>query len=52
MRLSKFRSGADPTGTNNEENLRQNEIEKTERFPERLAPRLYLFLGALELRLH
>jgi hypothetical protein len=32
MRLSELRRGADPTRADNEENLRQNEIEKAERF--------------------
>jgi hypothetical protein len=52
MRSSKFRSGAHPTGTDNEEYLRQNEIEKSERFSERFAPGFYLFLSALELSFH
>ena len=37
MRLSELRRGADPARADNEENLRQNEIEETERFLERFA---------------
>ena len=48
MRLSELRRGADPTRADNEENLRQNEIEETERFLERFAARFDLLLGALE----
>ena len=42
MRLSELRRGADPARADNEENLRQNEIEETERFLERFAARFDL----------
>ena len=43
MRLSELRRGADPARADNEENLRQNEIEKAERFLERFAARFRPF---------
>src|SRR5207249_9168572 len=52
MRLSKLRRGTHPTRADNEENLRQNEIEKAERFPERFTARFDLLLSALEFSSH
>jgi hypothetical protein len=52
MRVSEFRRGADPARADNEENLRQNEIEKAERFLERFAARFDLLLSALEFSSH
>jgi hypothetical protein len=52
MRLSELRRGANPARADNEENLRQNEIEKTERFLERFAARFDLLLSALEFSSH
>ena len=52
MRLPQFCRGADPTRSHNEENLRQNEVEKAERFLERFAASFDLFLSALEFSSH
>ena len=41
MRLSELRRGADPARADNEENLRQNEIEETERFLDAVAVLFY-----------
>ncbi len=52
MGLPKFRRGSDPGRADNEENLRQNEIEKAERFLEKFAARFDLLLSALEFSSH
>src|SRR4029077_12084853 len=52
MRLSELRRGADPARADNEENLRQNEIEQAERFLERFAARFDILLSALEFSSH
>jgi hypothetical protein len=52
MRLSELRRSADPARAHNEENLRQNEVEKAERFLERFAARFDLLLSALEFSSH
>src|SRR6476619_4299338 len=52
MRLSELCRGADPARADNEENLRQNEIEKTKRFLETFAACFDLLLSALEFSSH
>ncbi len=48
MRLAEFGGGADPAGTDDKENLGENEIAQTERLLERFAVRFDIVLGALQ----
>src|SRR5205085_10578463 len=52
MRLAELGGGADPGRADHEQNLGENEIEKTERLLERFALRFDILLCALELRRH
>ena len=52
MRLSKLCRGADPARTDHKQNLRQDEIEESERLFERFAARFDLLLSALEFSSH
>jgi len=52
VRLAELRCSAHPARADNEENLRQNQIEKAKRFLERFAARFDLLLRALEFSSH
>src|SRR5207249_2956764 len=52
VRLSELRRGADPARPDHKKNLRQNEIEKAERFLERFAMFFDAALSAIERDVH
>src|SRR5207248_1464049 len=52
VRLSELGGGSDPSRADDEQDLSENEIEKAERFPERLAAPFNVLLRALEIDTH